>query len=319
MVKNYKVEYPLKVLDSKFDNNKVFYLVKWRNFRLPTWEPKNNIANRQDLIDEYRDLSILENLELDDCAYIYCRVSSKNQCNIINGHTSLEVQEELCRKYCLDNDIKVIKVVKETYSARNMDRLEGLKYLCDITSSGQKIVVYDVSRFSRNTKQALNIIENLKKNKASVYAVVEKLSYDTPTEQHQFRIQLSCAQQYSDMLSLKVSNSVSYRKCNGHSLGTAAFGFKHIRDDNNIRKKVVNVEEMKIVERIRQFTTEKKRTIVNILIEEKIKFRGRNPTLINVRNIFKRFDGDLEKVCSHNVESGKVRKLRTRKNKTRPY
>ena len=313
MVKNYTVAYPLRILDSKFENNKVFYLVQWRNFVLPTWEPKKNIANRQDLIDEYRDLSILENLELDDCAYIYCRVSSKRQSDI--GHTSLEVQEDLCKQYCLNNDIKVIKVVKEAYSARNMDRLDGLKYLCDIATSGQKIVVYDVSRFSRNTRQALNIIENLKQNKVSVYAVVEKLSYDTPAEQHQFRMQLSCAQQYSDMLSLKISNSVSYRKCNGHSLGTAAFGFKHIRDNNNIRKKVVNVEEMKIIARIRQLQTEKIRTIMNILIEENIQFRGRNPTLLNVRNIVKRFDDDLSEV---NRNSGKVRKLRTRKN-TRPY
>ena len=106
MVKNYTVAYPLQILDSKFENNKVFYLVKWRNFALPTWEPKKNIVNRQDLIDEYRDLSILENLELDDCAYIYCRVSSKKQSDI--GHTSLEVQEDLCKQYCLNNDIKVI-------------------------------------------------------------------------------------------------------------------------------------------------------------------------------------------------------------------
>jgi len=117
------------------------------------------------------------------------------------------------------------------------------------------------------------------------------------------------------MLSLKVSNSVSYRKCNGHSLGTAAFGFKHIRDNNNIRKKVVNVEEMKIIARIRQLQTKKPREIVNILIEENIQFRGRNPTLLNVRNIVKRFDDDLSEV---NRNSGKVRKLRTRKNK-RPY
>jgi len=227
----------------------------------------------------------------------------------------LEVQENLCKQYCLNNDIKVIKVVKEAYSARNMDRLDGLKYLCDIATSGQKIVVYDVSRFSRNTRQALNIIENLKQNKVSVYAVVEKLSYDTPAEQHQFRMQLSCAQQYSDMLSLKISNSVSYRKCNGHSLGTAAFGFKHIRDNNNIRKKVVNVDEMLIIERIRQLKTEKIRTIVNILIEENIQFRDSSPTLLNVRKIIKRFDNDLSEV---NRNSGKVRKLRTRKNK-RPY
>ena len=317
MVKNFKIGYPLKILSSKFENNKVFYLVQWKGFRLPTWEPKKNIEHRQDLLDEYRQVSMLEKHQFKDCAYIYCRVSSKKQSNNTHGHTSLEVQEELCRKYCNDNNIKVVKVVKEAYSAKNLNILNGLNYLCDIACKGQKIIFYDVSRFSRNTSQALNLIEKLSNNDVSIYAVVEKLSYNTPTEQHQFRIHLSCAQQYSDMCSLKVSNSVSHRRNNGHSMGVAAFGYAHIRDENNIRKKVVNVDEVKIIKRIEQLKNEKTRTIINILNNEDIKFRGRNPTLINVRNIIKRLDNDLKEVLRNNF--GKVKKLRTRRKTVRPY
>ena len=56
--------------------------------------------------------------------------------------------------------------------------------------------------------------------------------------------------------------------------------------------------------------------IINILNNENIKFRGRNPTLINVRNIIKRLDNDLKEVLRNNF--GKVKKLRTRRN-TAPY
>ncbi len=322
MFKTSKMAYPLRILDSKFENNKVFYLVQWKRIKLPTWEPKKNIEHRKDLITEFSKLSMLEKQQYKNCAYIYCRVSSKKQSNVGDGHTSLEVQEELCRKYCNDNGLKVIKVIKEAYSARNMEKLNGLNYLCDIACKGQKIIVYDVSRFSRNTRQALNIIEDLHNNDVSLYAVVEKLSYDTPAEQHQFRINLSCAQQYSDMCSIKVSNSVLHRRNNGHSMGVAAFGYSHIRDENNIRKKIVNVEEMKIVKRIEQMKNEKTRTIVNILNNENIKFRGRNPNLINVRNIIKRLNNDLKEVLRDNMGSGKfdkVRKLRKRRSKNRPY
>jgi DNA invertase Pin-like site-specific DNA recombinase len=304
-----KTAYPQKILDSKFVCNNIWYLIQWKSYSLPTWEPKKNIEHRQDLIEEYRELSMLENLNLDDVVYIYCRVSSKQQSIISNGNTSLEVQENLCRRYCENKGYRVIKVVKEVYSARNMDKLAGLDYLCDITVSGQKIIVYDISRFSRNTRQALNILEDLKNKNVSVYAVAEKLSYDTPAEQHQFRMQLSCSQQYSDMCALKVSNSVLYRKNIGHSLGPASFGYKHIRDDNNIRKKVVNDEEMKIIERIRLLKNETPKIIVNILIDEDIEIRGRNPTISNVKNIIKRFDKDL--IVKIKLLSSKTRKSRS--------
>jgi DNA invertase Pin-like site-specific DNA recombinase len=312
-----KTAYPQKILDSKFVGNNIWYLIQWKSYRLPTWEPKKNIEHRQDLIEEYRELSMLENLNLDDVVYIYCRVSSKQQSIISNGNTSLEVQENLCRRYCENKGYRVIKVVKEVYSARNMDKLSGLDYLCDIAVSGQKIIVYDISRFSRNTRQALNILEDLKNKNVSVYSVAEKLSYDNPAEQHQFRMQLSCSQQYSDMCSLKVSNSVLYRKNIGHSLGPASFGYKHIRDDNNIRKKVVNDEEMKIIERIRLLKNETPKIIVNILIDEDIEIRGRNPTISNVKNIIKRFDKDL--IAKIKLLSSKTRKGRKGRSNTKPY
>ena len=75
---------------------------------------------------------------------------------------------------------------------KNMDKMNGLKYLCNIASRGQTIYVYDISRFSRNTREALNLLENLKEKGVSLFSVTEELGYNSVASRNQFRLQL-CA------------------------------------------------------------------------------------------------------------------------------
>ena len=44
--------YPKKIIDSKFENNKCYFLVQWKRFKENTWEPEENISHRVDLIEE---------------------------------------------------------------------------------------------------------------------------------------------------------------------------------------------------------------------------------------------------------------------------
>lgn len=52
MSKGYEVE---KVLNKKIYKNKIFYYLKWKNYpeSESTWEPYSNLANIQNLIDDY--------------------------------------------------------------------------------------------------------------------------------------------------------------------------------------------------------------------------------------------------------------------------
>ena len=285
-----KLFYPKEIIGSKFENNKSYFLVQWKTFSEPTWEPEDNISHRTDLINKYRDMCIIENLGLRKGGYIYCRVSSKEQSKYNKGHTSLEVQEEYIRKYCIENDINVINVVKEVYSAKNMDKMKGLKYLCDISTPGITIYIYDISRFSRNIHQALNILEELNNRNVSVHSVSENINYGSVSGRNQFRLQLCASNYYSEMCSKKVKESIEYRRSRGDFIGNTPFGYKTEIDEKTfIRSKIPCEEEMKIVNRI-CIKNKSIKDILNDLLKDRIKLRNKNPTLNSIKRIKRRFD-----------------------------
>lgn len=288
------IAYPEKIIGSKFEINKCYYLVKWKRCKNPTWEPAENISHREDLIAEYRDMIMLENISLKNRGYIYCRVSSKKQSNYNEGHTSLEVQEETIRKYCIDNDIDVIQCIREVYSARNMDFMSGLLHIVNIASRGQTIYVYDISRFSRNAHHALNILDELYTKGVNVHSVTENISYGNAVERNQFRLQLCAANYMSDICSQKVKASIQFRRSRGDYIGGTPYGFSTMVDENNhIRKKVINKSEMKIIELIRKRKDDDPKDILKTLVEMNIKFRNREPTISGIKRIINRFSTDL--------------------------
>ena len=290
------MQYPKEIIGTKFENNKCYYLVKWKKFDEPTWEPSNNISHRTDLIQEYKDMLVLENLSLSSSGYIYCRVSSKKQSKYSEGHTSLEVQEAKCKQYCDNNEKHIINTVKETSSAKNMDKMEGLQHILNIASRGQTIYIYDISRFSRNTRQALNILEELKEKGVVIYSVTENLECNNAATMNQFRLQLCASNYHSDICSEKVKESIKYRKTRGDVIGGVKYGYKTERDEKTyVLKKVVNEEEMKVIEIIRENKNYHVKIIKNILIEKEIVFRrGLSPSLSGIKNIIKRFETDLK-------------------------
>ena len=311
-----KQYYPEEIIESKFENNMCYYLVKWRGYKDLTWEPNHHISHRTDLINRYRDMVMIEHLSMKSGGYIYCRVSSKEQSNYKDGHTSLCVQEQEIRKYCDDNEINVIKVVHEVYSARNMDKMKGLKYLCDIAAPGQRIYVYDISRFSRNAHHALNLLEDLKERNINVVSVTENITYSTAVTRNQFRLQLCASTYYSDICSQKVKASISFRRSRGDYIGSTPFGYTTEVDENtNVRVKVSCPLEMQIVEIIRSQKSKHPDDILKILLKKNITFRKRLPTVSGIKRIINRFDNDLK-------PSGKVSKKRvysSRQKKNNPY
>ena len=290
-----KFYYPEEIIDSKFENNKCYFLVKWRGYKEPTWEPKEHVSHRTDLINSHRDMLLIENLSMKTGGYIYARVSSKNQSNYDEGHTSLDVQEQEIYKYCKNNNINVIRVVKEVYSARNMDKLVGLQYLCDIASSGQTIYVYDISRFSRNVHHALNILEELNDRNISVHSVSENITYSNASGRNQFRLQLCASNYFSDLCSQKVNASIAFRRSRGDYIGSTPYGYTtEVDKKTNIRMRVICPSEMKIIEDIRKMSGSIE-DIVTKLIKDGVKSRKRDPTVRGVKRITK-FRGNGKKL-----------------------
>ena len=98
---------------------------------------------------------------------IYCRVSSKNQrSNIKHKHFSLESQERICKQHCIDNNIKINEIVKETVSGKDLNKMTRLNYVKNkiLLSNIRHLIVFSPDRLIRNTVQGVGLLNELYKN-----------------------------------------------------------------------------------------------------------------------------------------------------------
>src|SRR5215467_6450247 len=109
---------------------------------------------------------------------IYVRVSHSDQ---VLG-TSLDDQEERCRKYCDENRIDVVRVFREEgESAKTADRkmlLEAMEYCRKHKGTIDAFVVWKVDRFARNTEDHFGVRRVLLDYGARLRSVTEPIGND---------------------------------------------------------------------------------------------------------------------------------------------
>lgn len=219
--------------------------------------------------------------------YIYCRQSKGNK--NVSDSLSLEHQEMMCKKYCDENRLHVTGIYKEIVSARFMDlnKLKELNKLLDIIGPNDTIIIYDVSRFSRCTRKALEIVEDhIIAKGCKIFSVTEKIGYTNAQEKHIFRDLLSQAELFSDSKSEKTKEIFAYLKSLGSAIGKAPYGMKNIKE-GKIIKRVNNAEENKIISFICKLYCDGNsvKEILKILGKNKIMKRGKKWTLSGINRI----------------------------------
>ena len=101
----------------------------------------------------------------------YIRVSTKDQ---------LTARQEI-----LMEDLGVDRIYIDKVSGKNTDR-EQLKEMLEYIREGDTVIVESISRFARNTKDLLNLIDVLEKKKVNF--VSKKETIDTATPQGRFML-----------------------------------------------------------------------------------------------------------------------------------
>jgi DNA invertase Pin-like site-specific DNA recombinase len=162
-----------------------------------------------------------------------------------------------------------------------MNDLEELKYLLDyiknVSSGGLKkvLAIYDVSRFSRNTAQALTILDDLKNNDIEVRFINDNLS--TLTGFYNITIQLAAAQQLSDITSAKVRSAINFNRQHGfHTGGVSKIGYRVVN-----KRVVPDEHEIEVIKTVKRLQEEMKgvknlhQNICNILNKNNIRLRGK--------------------------------------------
>src|ERR1051326_736360 len=113
-------------------------------------------------------------------AAIYCRVSTLRQED--NG-TSLETQEEWCRKHCEEQGWGISSVNKDTHTGSEIDRPGLNAALSDIrTGKASILLAYDLDRISRDQVHTAVIFHQVQTRGARIELVREKLE-QTPIGQ----------------------------------------------------------------------------------------------------------------------------------------
>jgi len=135
--------------------------------------------------------------------------------------------------------------VQEIKSARNMQYLYGLNNIGN-NYSNINLVIYNITRFSRNILQGLQYIQNFSNKNITLHFVEENAKTNHHLDLHRIRLGLSQSEYESDTISNRVRSNNIVLKNKGWVFGNPKFG-KQVVYVNGIRKFTDNFHEMKVI------------------------------------------------------------------------
>lgn len=179
-------------------------------------------------------------------AILYIRVSTDEQAD--KGF-SLRNQEDFLRKYCEINNIEIIHLFREDYSAKTFERPEWRKLLDFLKKNQGKVDLLLFTRwdrFSRNTADAYAMINKLNRIGVEPQAMENPLNLKIPENKMMLAVYLSLPQVENDRRALNVYNGMRRAKKEGRWMATAPKGYKNGRTEND-RKIIVPDDDAKHV------------------------------------------------------------------------
>lgn len=179
-------------------------------------------------------------------AILYIRVSTDEQAD--KGY-SLQHQEERLRKYCELQNIQVLELFKEDYSAKTFHRPEFtklLEFLKKHKHLADLLLFTKWDRFSRNAGDAYSMINTLDKHGVEPQAIEQPLDLTIPENKIMLAFYLAAPEVENDRRALNVTVGMRRAKKEGRWMATAPKGYKNIRDENN-RPIIVPSEDAPII------------------------------------------------------------------------
>ena len=196
-------------------------------------------------------------------AAIYCRISTQEQAETANDRSSIDSQEDICRKWLDVKGYELYKVYTDTKSGRNIDRPE-LQKLVSESSKFDLVVSTRLDRISRSIKDFQNLIEVLDENGVAINFANEEIDTTTLMGKAMRNILMVFAEFESDMVSKRTREQRIAAEKEGYWMGGyVPLGYD--REDGTLKK---NEEEAVLVNYIFDLylkfkSAEKVRELVN--------------------------------------------------------
>lgn len=158
-------------------------------------------------------------------AYGYTRVSDESQ---IDRH-SLMTQLQQIISYCKNNDLQLLRTfTDEGKSGRSINGRDDFLELMKIIQPGNFIIVYEVSRFSRNLGDIMQHFENLVKKKGCTFICLNPF-IDSRVKGAELNVMVNglFAHNESSTTSDRVHNNMSRLHNEGKLMSRPPFGYIH--------------------------------------------------------------------------------------------
>jgi DNA invertase Pin-like site-specific DNA recombinase len=217
--------------------------------------------------------------------YCLCRVSSKKQTG--PRHVSLEAQEQRIRQTIHQlygeaaGRVKTVKLSASAY--RGIPT--ALSRIGEAARPGDVIFIYRIDRLSRNIFKYLAFLEELNTRGVLIYAVDEGIWYHN--RRLNFMQGILDANKEAEIIGRRVKSSLEYLRSIGReSSGSTSYGWRMIRDRENRLVRVKNLEESRVIKRIKEARLHPT-DIAEELNEEGIMKRGKRWNASMVRYVKK--------------------------------
>ena len=166
--------------------------------------------------------------------YGYCRKSTEEQ-----NETSFEVQERFVREHIPSG--YEVEIITETASGSSIEGRPKFKSLLERLQKDDIISVYDSSRISRNTEDALFIIRNINEKGATIMVAGKIVDPNSPIDTMLWSVQSSFDTYQRQIQNKKSREGIDAKKANGDwVLRGDLFGYKTYRTRG---KTIVEVDE----------------------------------------------------------------------------
>ena len=143
------------------------------------------------------------------------------------GYIRVSTQEQnTSRQEVLMSELAVDEVFADRLSGKNTDRPE-LKRMMDYVRRGDTVVVESISRFARNTRDLLDLIEQLEEKEVTFLSQKEAIDTSTPTGKFMLTVFGAMAQLEREYILQRQREGIEIAKRQGKYTGR-----KPIKRDN---------------------------------------------------------------------------------------
>lgn len=139
--------------------------------------------------------------------YFYIRVSSKDQNTIRQENKAQEL------------NIPVENVFIEKVSGKSITDRPTLKNLMALLTVGDRLIVDSISRFARNTRDLLELVDQLNKKGVSFISLKENIDTTTPTGVFMLTVFGAVAQLERDYIKERQAEGIEIAKAQGKYRG----------------------------------------------------------------------------------------------------